>query len=63
MFNYRLEAFGFLAHPRLGSNFGILDHIAALLWVQANIAGFGGDPTNVTIFGQSAGALAVRILL
>ncbi len=61
--NYRLGAFGFLAHPKIGSNFGVLDQIAALVWVRANVAGFGGDPTNVTIFGQSAGAVAVRTLL
>jgi len=62
-FNYRLGAFGFLLHPKFGANFGALDHIAALLWVRANIAEFGGDPANVTIFGQSAGALGVRTLL
>ena len=62
-FNYRLGAFGFLAHPSLGANFGLLDQIAALRWVKANIARFGGDPGNVTVFGQSAGADAVRTLL
>jgi para-nitrobenzyl esterase len=55
-FNYCLGACGFLAHPKLGANFGILDDITALLWVQANITIFGVDPTNVTIFGQSAGS-------
>jgi para-nitrobenzyl esterase len=62
-FNYRLGAFGFLAHPEIGTNFGVLDHVAALTWVQANIAAFGGDPANVTVFGESAGAVAVRTLL
>jgi para-nitrobenzyl esterase len=62
-FNYRLGAFGFLAHPDVGSNFAVLDHVAALSWVASNIAAFGGDPSNVTIFGQSAGGLAVRTLL
>jgi para-nitrobenzyl esterase len=62
-FNYRLGAFGFLAHPKVGANFGVLDYIAALNWVQANITAFGGDPDNVTIFGESAGAVAVRTLL
>ena len=62
-FNYRLGAFGFLAHPDIGSNFAVLDQVAALSWVASNIAAFGGDPNNVTIFGQSAGAVAVRTLL
>jgi para-nitrobenzyl esterase len=61
--NYRLGAFGFLADPVFGANFAVQDHVAALLWVRANIAGFGGDPNNVTVFGQSAGAVAVRSLL
>ncbi|WP_206364980.1 carboxylesterase/lipase family protein [Sphingomonas panacis] len=69
--NYRLGAFGFLAHPALtaesplksSGNYGILDMIAALRWVKANIAQFGGDPQNVTISGQSAGAAAVSDLL
>jgi para-nitrobenzyl esterase len=60
--NYRVGPFGFLAHPELtaesengvSGNYGILDQIAALEWVQRNIAAFGGDPNNVTIFGQSA---------
>ena len=68
--NYRLGAFGFLAHPELNAespnhvsgNYGLLDQIAALRWVQANIAAFGGDPKRVTIFGQSAGATAVAYL-
>ncbi|MEG3178680.1 carboxylesterase family protein [Sphingomonas sp. RB3P16] len=69
--NYRLGAFGFLAHPGLtaesplksSGNYGILDMIAALRWIRANIAQFGGDPQNVTISGQSAGAAAVSDLL
>jgi para-nitrobenzyl esterase len=62
-FNYRLGAFGFLAHPDAGANFAILDYLAVLNWVGENIVAFGGDPGNVTIFGQSAGAVAVRTLL
>jgi len=61
--NYRLGAFGFLAHPTMGTNFGLLDWVAGLEWIAANIQCFGGDPSNVTIFGQSAGAAAVRALL
>jgi len=61
-FNYRLNLFGFLAHPALetkgqaAGNYGIMDMQAALKWVQRNIATFGGDPNNVTLGGQSAGA-------
>jgi para-nitrobenzyl esterase len=62
-FNYRLGAFGYLAHPELGSNFGLQDQIAALQWVRENIEHFGGDAECVTIFGQSAGGHAVRMLL
>ena len=62
-FNYRLGVFGFLAHPLFGANFAVLDYVAALAWVRDNIAAFGGDPDNVTIFGQSAGAVATRTLL
>ena len=68
--NYRMSGFGFMAHPALSAesergvsgNYGILDHIAALEWVQDNIAEFGGDPGNVTIFGESAGAASVYAL-
>ncbi len=68
--NYRLAQLGFFAHPALEkespdgvTNFGLLDQIAALKWVQANIAAFGGDPGNVTIMGQSAGGKSVLALL
>jgi carboxylesterase type B len=69
--NYRLGVFGFLAHPGLSaespehvsSNYGLLDQIAVLRWARDNIAAFGGDPQNVTIFGQSAGAQAVADLM
>ena len=69
--NYRLGALGFLAHPLLSGeeevgvsgNYGLLDQVAALEWVQRNIAGFGGDPGNVTIFGESAGGTSVQALL
>jgi para-nitrobenzyl esterase len=64
--NYRLGALGFLAHPALASkpgepngNYGLMDQQAALRWVQANIAQFGGNPHNVTIAGESAGGLSV----
>jgi len=67
--NYRLGALGFLAHPQLdfesphnaSGNYGIMDQQAALSWVQRNIDKFGGDPSRVTIFGQSAGAESVLI--
>jgi para-nitrobenzyl esterase len=66
--NYRLGQLGFLAHPELtkesdrnaSGNYGLMDAIAALEWVKRNIAVFGGDPTKVTIFGQSAGSMAVN---
>jgi para-nitrobenzyl esterase len=64
--NYRIGALGFLAHSALSyktGNFGILDQQAALKWVKSNIAKFGGDPANVTIFGQSAGGLSVLMHL
>jgi len=62
-FNYRLGAFGFLTHPDAGANFAVLDILAVLEWVAQNIGAFGGDRENVAIFGQSAGAGAVRTLL
>jgi len=69
--NYRLGALGFMAHPELSSesprgvsgNYGLLDMVAALKWVQRNAAAFGGDPSNVTIFGESAGGTAVCLLM
>lgn len=69
--NYRLGVLGYLAHPELSAesadnvsgNYGLLDQIAALQWVRDNIASFGGDANNVTIFGESAGALSVEYLL
>jgi para-nitrobenzyl esterase len=68
---YRLGIFAFLAHPELSQesahhvsgNYGILDQLAALRWVKENIARFGGDPNNVTVFGQSAGAIDVLALM
>jgi para-nitrobenzyl esterase len=67
---YRCNIFGFLCHPWLSKespyktsgNYGILDQICALQWLQENIGAFGGDPGNVTIFGQSAGAMSVQTL-
>ncbi|MFE0905936.1 carboxylesterase/lipase family protein [Streptomyces mutabilis] len=61
--NYRLGAEGFLFLPDGTANLGLLDQIAALEWVRDNIAGFGGDPDNVTVFGQSAGAIAITALM
>lgn len=69
--NYRLGPFGYLAHPELtqesehhsSGNYGVLDQIAALEWVQRNIAAFGGDPDRVTIFGESAGSWSVNFMV
>jgi len=69
--NYRLNVFGFLAHPALSAesphaasgNYGLLDQIAALKWVRRNIEAFGGDPERVTVFGESAGAIDVGYLM
>src|SRR6202011_1282056 len=70
-FNYRLGGFGFFAHPAptaerptepLG-NYGLMDQIAALKWVQRNIAALGGNPHNVTICGESAGGISVHYLM
>jgi para-nitrobenzyl esterase len=69
--NYRLGVFGFFAHPELteesthhsSGNYALLDQLMALRWVQENIAEFGGDPGNVTIFGESAGSMDVNTLV
>ena len=69
-FNYRLGALGFMAHPELtaesphhaSGDYGHLDQIAALEWVQDNIEAFGGDPTNVSVIGQSAGSMSISAL-
>lgn len=68
--NYRLGVFGFLAHPELtaetgrhaSGNWGFLDQVAALQWVQRNVGSFGGDPANVTLVGQSAGSMSINNL-
>lgn len=71
-FNYRLGLLGYFAHPALSAeageneafgNFGLLDQVAALAWVQRNIAAFGGDRNNVTVFGESAGGVSILHLL
>ena len=69
--NYRLGVFGFFSHPELtkesphhaSGNYGLLDQIMALHWVQDNIVKFGGDPENVTMFGESAGSMDVNVLM
>ncbi len=69
--NYRVGIFGFLAHPELtaedekhvSGNYGTLDQIAAVQWIKNNIAQFGGDPDNITVLGQSAGAASVKNLV
>jgi para-nitrobenzyl esterase len=69
--NYRVGRFGFFGHPALTAanpngllgNYGYLDQMAALKWVKKNIAAFGGDPDNVTVFGESAGGLSIHTLL
>jgi para-nitrobenzyl esterase len=69
--NYRLGIFGFFSHPQLtaesphhaSGNYGLLDQAAALKWVHDNIVAFGGDPNNITIFGESAGSFAVSALM
>lgn len=69
--NYRVGPLGYLAHPglsaesdeRISGNYGLLDQIAALRWINRNIAAFGGDPSQVTIAGESAGALSVMYLM
>lgn len=64
--NYRVNIFGFFSHPWMpegSDNLGIRDQIAALAWVRKNIQNFGGDPDNITVFGQSAGAISTQVLI
>ncbi len=70
--NYRLAGLGFFAHPALTAeagpkaplgNYGLMDQMAALAWVKRNIGAFGGDPRNITVFGESSGALDVQALM
>jgi para-nitrobenzyl esterase len=69
--NYRLGIFGFIAHPELtresdtrsSGNYGLMDQVEALRWINKNIAAFGGDPTQITIAGQSAGSMSVQALV
>lgn len=69
--NYRLGVLGFLAHPELtkeaghqsSGNYGLMDQIATLAWIQRNISAFGGDPDNVTVFGQSSGSISISALI
>jgi para-nitrobenzyl esterase len=69
--NYRLGIFGFFADPELtaessnhtSGNYGLMDQVAAIAWVRRNIAAFGGDPANITIFGESAGSMSVSALM
>jgi para-nitrobenzyl esterase len=70
-FNYRMGLFGFMAHPQLSAesstrasgNYALMDQIAALQWIQLNIKAFGGDPSRVTVAGQSAGAISISSLI